>query len=277
MFIAGARDQCFIRIALLPIAGFILGGQLAHAQDDKLPKAETVLDKSIEALGGRAAFEKLKTRVAKGTFESVTPKMSAVFSLYEAVPDKRYSLVELPNGNKQETGTDGRVHWQIGLEGTARLLEGSERARAERESTFNAHLRWRKLYKEVQTDAVEDVNGRPCYKLTLTPKEGPPIVAWYDQETYRPIRQLVQVTVPRGAFEVEMLFDDYRKFGDVFVACKLTQKIAELKVEQVIRTESVEYNVDIPPERFALPAAVKELVREERSHDAPPEKSEPAT
>jgi len=39
------------------------------AADEPLPKAETILDRSIEVTGGKAAYEKRKTEITTGTFE----------------------------------------------------------------------------------------------------------------------------------------------------------------------------------------------------------------
>jgi hypothetical protein len=46
----------------------LLAVALAHAADD-LPKAETILDKYVEATGGKAAYEKHHTEISKGTME----------------------------------------------------------------------------------------------------------------------------------------------------------------------------------------------------------------
>ncbi len=41
----------------------------AALADDPLPKADDVLDQFVEATGGKAAYEKIKNRVSKGTME----------------------------------------------------------------------------------------------------------------------------------------------------------------------------------------------------------------
>jgi hypothetical protein len=50
-------------------AAMVLSLTLARAADD-LPKAETILDKYVEATGGKAAYEKHHTEIAKGTLRN---------------------------------------------------------------------------------------------------------------------------------------------------------------------------------------------------------------
>ena len=66
------------------------------AQEDKLPKAEEVLDRAIEGLGGKAALEKIRNRVSKGSFEMPAQGTKAAIVSYEAAPNKSYTAIDLP-------------------------------------------------------------------------------------------------------------------------------------------------------------------------------------
>ena len=53
-------------------AAMALSVTLALAADE-LPKAETILDKYVEATGGKAAYQKHHSEISKGTLEAVGP------------------------------------------------------------------------------------------------------------------------------------------------------------------------------------------------------------
>ena len=57
--------------------------------DEALPRAAALLDKHLEAMGGRAAHEKLHNRVTKGTFAIVGMGAKAKITTYGAAPQKQ--------------------------------------------------------------------------------------------------------------------------------------------------------------------------------------------
>ena len=171
-------------------------GAGAAKSDENLPSAEEVLGKVVDALGGKAALEKVTSRVTKGhsNLRIDGQSVSGTFTLYEQAPNKVYALVEweridkvetVPDGQgrtktfyvpttlgKVQSGTDGQVHWVLAptppatgpeLEGDAgttgaRVLKGEERAQSARASVFNMWLHWRELYNKAECVGREDVD-----------------------------------------------------------------------------------------------------------------------
>ena len=268
-----SRCAAAVLAGLATAAAWTGGPNLAAAQEQKLPKAEEILDKSVDALGGKAAFEKLRNRVTKARIETQIPgrpqSQSAALTMYQEAPNKCYEVVELEGIGKVETATDGVTYWENSPVQGARVLEGEEKAQQQRATLFNPELRWRELYQKVECVAVEDVAGVPCYKLVLTPAEGKPETVWYDRKTYLPAKGEAVLATSMGALPVQQTFADYRKVDGILVRHKLTQTTAG--VEQVITVESIRHNVDIPPDRFALPEAITKLV------DKPKGATQPAT
>src|SRR5215211_1280342 len=61
----------------------------------KLPTVKEVLDKFVQATGGRAAIEKIQTRTMKGTVELVPMGVKGTVEVYQSAPDKSYSKLIL--------------------------------------------------------------------------------------------------------------------------------------------------------------------------------------
>ena len=72
----------------------LLGPNVLRAQEDKLPKAETILDKYVEVTGGKAAYGKLTNRVTQATFEMVGQGLKFSMTIYGARPDKMYAVMD---------------------------------------------------------------------------------------------------------------------------------------------------------------------------------------
>jgi zinc protease len=220
-----------------------------------LPAAEAVLDAYVEATGGRAAYEKLDTRVTTGTFMLSRVNEGGKFVMYQSAPNRMYLSIEMPRMGKEERGTDGQVAWsKSGMTGN-RMIEGEERAQLMRTAALRGDLDWRQLYKKVENLGVEEVGGRKTYKIALHTPEGSVEHRYYDVETKLLHRTTLVEKSPMGEVPVESLASDYRKVGDLVVPHKAI--IKAMSMEQVLTLEKIEHNVPIDAKKFEVPADVK--------------------
>src|SRR5688500_20346597 len=69
---------------------------LASAQTASSQTADELIEKSIAAMGGRAAFEKIKTRVMSGTITINTPggDLPGTIEIFNARPYKTRTLIK---------------------------------------------------------------------------------------------------------------------------------------------------------------------------------------
>jgi len=246
------------------IVGVMLVGRgtpaLAQDTPPKLPTAEKVLDKTIEAQGGKEAFEKIKSRVTKGTIEVTAGPQSlkGTIERYEAAPDLRYTEIKLgPTVSK--SGTDGFVHWDI-KQSKAKILEGDEKEMAIRRARFNALLYWRDLYDKVECVGKEKIDDRLCVKVVLTPRVGTPITAYYDWKNGLPLGTDEVRKQGDGELRYEERYDDFRKVDDVMLPFKIKRVVSGGGQTQTIVYvfQTIEHNT-VPPERFDLPEEIKKL------------------
>ena len=227
--------------------------------DESLPKGEAILEKHLEAMGGREAYEKLRNRVTKGTFSIPGMIANAKMTTYAAAPQKQYVLIESDMFGKIESGTDGETVWEITTMMGPQVKKGDERAFGMREAMFNGILDWKKVYKSAECVAVEEIDAAPCYKVIMTPKEGKPETLYYDKKTHLLIKMEFELQNAMGTMSVVATPSDYKRVDGILIPHKMFHEVINLqKVEIVV--ESVEHNTKISADRFKLPAAVQELV-----------------
>lgn len=243
----------WISVALLVSSA----GALAAADD--LPKADTILDKYVEVTGGKAAYAKIHNEVSTGTMEMAVMGLKGTMVSYMAEPNKRVAELALPGLGKMLDGANGEVAWAMNSIQGPRIKEGDERAEALLEGQFNAEAHWRDLFKSAETVAMEAVDGKDCYKLVLTPKAGNPITRWYDKQSNLLVKSSMVMKGPMGELEAVQNFSDYRKEGDLLVPHKVVAHVAGR--EMVVTVDKVEYNADLPKDRFDLPDDIKALVK----------------
>jgi len=261
----------------LVLVGFP-GAGILHAQEEKLPKAEQILDKYVEVTGGKAAYEKLNNHIIKGTFEFVGMGIKANMTIYNAKPDKVYVLLESEAIGRIEEGTNGEVVWEISAMTGPRIKEGQERIDALRDATFNSELHWRKLYKKVECVGMETVDDKPCYKVVMTPNEGKPQTSYFDKESNLLVRDDAIIDTPMGSIPIESYPSDYKKVDGILMPHKASIKV--MGQERLLIIESVEHNVKMPADRFKLPDDIQTLVdkakaEKPKTEHPKPEKPEP--
>jgi hypothetical protein len=237
----------------------LLSSAPVFCADDALPKAETILDRSVEVTGGKAAFEKRHNEVMHGSMEFSGRGIKGSMTVYQAEPDKNLAIIEIEGIGKIESGSNGEIAWENSALQGPRIKQGDEKAGSLRDGTFNAALNWRKLYTKADTAGAETVEGHDCYKVVLTPKEGKPSAEFFDKKTGLMIKTTVTRNTPMGEISAEVVADDYRKEGDVLIPHKLINRAAGQ--EFLIQVESVEVNVNLPKDRFDLPPEIQGLLK----------------
>ena len=263
--------KLFLALFLAPIV-------VCSAQD-ALPSAESVLNRYMDAIGGRAVLEKRHNQVEHGTVEIAAMGVKGDVTIYEAEPNKNLMVIDLTGIGKIESGTDGTVAWENNPLQGPRIKQGVESIDTLRDATFNAPLSMQKLYSKMETTGAETTEGHDCYKVVLTAKEGNPTTEYYDKTSGFLIKTSATRTTAMGDVTVDMVYDDYRKDGDEVLPHKLTQRAAQMEVLIVIAKTDV--NVELPKDVFDLPPDIQALVNKTpqaaAKASAPPAASAPGS
>ncbi|HUA61129.1 MAG TPA: DUF620 domain-containing protein [Verrucomicrobiae bacterium] len=238
-------------------AAMALSLSLAWAADD-LPKADTILDKYVDVTGGKAAYAQHHTEISKGSLSMAAMSMKGDLTTYRAEPDKSLTEIDLGGMGKSTEGSDGKVFWSKNSMMGPHVKEGPEKAQAELAAKFNAELNWRDLFKDVKTVGTDTVDGKACYKVQLTPADGPSMVQCYDKDSGLMVKMTMTAPTPMGDQTVESFPSDYRKEGDVLMPHKIKQVLGGMEI--VISIDSVSFNTDIPADKFAVPDDIKALL-----------------
>lgn len=235
----------------------MLAGIAALAAPQSLPTAEAVLDRFVEETGGKAAYEKLHNEEIRGTVTVAGVALSGSMISRAASPNKSRTVMEIAGLGTMEEGTDGEIAWERSAVQGPRLKTGEERAVALRMGAFNAPLRWRELYAKAEVTGAEEIEGRPCYKVLLTPPEGKPVTHFYDRESGLLAKVAMVVASPMGDVPVEIFMGDYRHVSGVRVPHSMRQRVISQEIR--ITIESVRYNIELPADAFEPPEEVRAL------------------
>lgn len=223
-----------------------------------LPSGESLLAKHVEAAGGQAAYDKIKNRVAQGTLEIGAANLTLALSIYAAKPDRLYTLADSDMTGRIESGVVDGVAWEnSGMRGAV-VKTGQERDDALREALFDALIYWKDSTKTAECVAVADVDGKPAYKVIVTPKIGGAQTIYFDRESMLAVQVETKVAAMGQVVDVVSKPGDYRDVDGIKVPFTARQYV--MGQERVFRMEKVQHNVELPADRFAPPAAIKALL-----------------
>lgn len=151
--------------------------------------AEQVMNKSIEATGGRVAMEKLVSTYAKGMMEFPAQDMYGMMEMYAKAPNKQLIVMNLDMVGEVKQAFDGKIAWAQEPSGHILEVSGAPLEDAKRRAVFNASLKWRELYPKAELTGEGSVGDRKAYVIRLTTEGGQSVTRYYDQETFLLLRE----------------------------------------------------------------------------------------
>lgn len=248
-------------LATVLITAWVSMCSVAVAAGQDLPKGEVILDKSVEASGGKTAFDKLQNQISTATMEFVGKGITATVTSYKARPHQSYAAIEIGAIGTIEQGTSGDVAWERSPLQGPRVKDGEERTGALRDAAL--YPDWRDQYKNAETAGVETVDGKACYKVIVTPTEGKTETRYYDKSTFLAVKATKIVKSAMGEIPAEITLSDYKQVDGVMIPHTIKQKA--IGQEFLISLQSMKHNVEIPKDRFDMPSDIKALVGKSNS------------
>lgn len=241
-----------------------LGGVLAFlwltpvSPAQELPAAKDVFEKYIQATGGREAQQKIRNVVSEGTLEVQGQGIKGKMRMWQEA-NKQLVELEIPMFGKIVEATDGKNAWTVNVLTGNRLKEGKELEEALFDAELHGDLNWEKRYKEVKVVGMENVEGKPTYKVVCTPEKSQPRTMYFDKETGLLIKAETKSVTQMGEIDAEMYASDYRAVNGMKMPFKSLLKVGGQEI--AITLEKVETNVEMPKGRFDMPKEIKELIK----------------
>lgn len=235
-------------VATVVVAG--LATPAGRAQE-KLPSVDQVLDKYVAALGGKAAIQKVKSRITMGTFELPEGGLKGTITFYSKAPNKRRYTLDAPGVGLIEQCFDGTAGWASNPQTGVRDLSDPELAQERVSADFYAALNIRTTFSGLSVKGKEKVGDVDAYVVEGKESTGGPRVMYFDAET----GLLIRVTVVREAegeqVTVENFIGDYREVDGVKVPHLLTQVQPQFRI--ITQVTEVKSNAPVEEAMFAKP------------------------
>ena len=179
-----------------------------------LPGVTEVLEHYIQALGGQAALNDVKTRIIR-TQPLNGQNSESKTVLYQKAPQSVLLVSESPTYSLW-VGFDGKRAWAQDSEHSYwGLLNTPQRNSIMRDSEFYQGSRIGSQYSNVKVTGKERIGERETYIIAGTSPEQTSEEFFFDVQSGLLLRRHILEQTVFGGFQIQADFDDYREVGGV--------------------------------------------------------------
>ncbi len=169
--------------------------------------AEKVIEKYIEAIGGRENINKIKDLQQIGSV-SMMGRSVTIKSFREA-PDKFANITEMNGQVVQKQVYDGEKAKMTAM-GQEREIQGEQLKNLRYEARMFKFLRYDELDVKLELQGIESVDGEEAYKIRVTNPAGQIHYDFYSVDTGLKIQTRKTRQTPQGKVTSIQKFSDYR-------------------------------------------------------------------
>ena len=203
---------------------------LASAHVSSAQTADEVIEKSIAAMGGRAAMEKIKTRVMTGTIALTTPAgdIPGTVEITNAAPNKSRTVIKADLSafgagplviDQRFDGTNG---YALDTMQGNREITGNQLDNMKANAFPHTFLSYKSMGIAVKLVGKEKVGDRDAFVLLFEPATGSAVRQFVDAETFLPVKTVLRANIPPvGEIEQTAIASDFRDVDGVKVPHKV--------------------------------------------------------
>lgn len=232
-----------------PITLYDRYGDKVDTTKNKAPEgltAKGIIDKYIEALGGKANLEKVKdkTTIMRGSVQG----MNVTMMIYQKAPNKMKQ--ELDAGvMKQDVYFNGQKG-VMAVGENSQDITGDALEAMKYETLIHPLFIIDSIKVDSKLAGVEKVNGKEAYKVELSLPNGKTWLEYFDTNSFLKVKDSKQVTVPQGTFTRETEYSDYRMVDGVMYPYKLKQTVGQQQLE--FNVSSIKVNTGLKDDKFEM-------------------------
>ena len=226
---------------------------------EKLPEADAILQRHIDAIGGEAAMKKHEYRTSKGDFSIPSVKITGTFEVKQAAPSFYLLTLVIPQIGTSKQGYNGEVAWSIDDNSGANLLEDAMLEQTKRDADFYSDLNYKTHFTRRETLNKEEFNKTECYKIRLVPPVGEAFEAFYSVDTGLLQGMQGVADTPYGKIRSISTLEEYKEVDGVKISHKITINYPDLQTLQVMTVKEISHE-EVSRDIFALPKEIQTLV-----------------
>lgn len=208
--------------------------------------AEKVIEKYIQAMGGRANIQKIETMKQVGSVSM--QGRTITIKTFQQAPDKFANVTEMNGMTVQKQVYNGEKG-KVTAMGQQQDIEGDQLENLKFEAKMFKFLRYDELGVQLELKGVEQVDGKDAYKIQVTNPTGSTHYDFYDVDSGLKVKTKSKQQTPQGEVTTEQQFKNYKEVNGV--KFPYTIQISGMR-NMTMEIQSYEVNEDIDESVFTL-------------------------
>ncbi|MGA2130924.1 MAG: hypothetical protein ABSH50_01305 [Bryobacteraceae bacterium] len=226
----------------------LVGGAPLCAQ----PSVDQILEKYAQALGGRAAYEKVTSRLMAGTVEIPDDNVTGPARVIAKAPASFRLTLDIPGYGIVETVLDGPAGWERNPDNGTRAMSKTDLVTAQRDHDFYREIRLKDLFSKMQVAGSDKVEGRAAYIIEMAVGDGPSEKLYFDSENGLLLkRDFERVTLEDGIVQYEVVYGDYRDVDGIKLPTRIEQRAPDNTM--IFKFTEIKNNAALEDTAFAKP------------------------
>ncbi len=215
------------------------------------PEVARILDRYVQAVGGKTAIENVTSLSLVGDIEIPTHNARGTIQSHNKAPNKSYTVVSIPGAMMIAQGYNGAVGWIQDNVNGVRQKTGLELEGAKLDSVFYQQTQLRQMYSIMELVGTQMVGARRAQVILATTPEGISDKLYFDTQSGLLIRQDSDRTAPEGKTITETYFDNYISACGILLPSSL--RAVSPQITSVIRVKNFDCNKAISDALFNMP------------------------
>jgi len=216
-----------------------------------LPTIDELVKTYVNAIGGREAQEKLKSRVIRGRIELSGAASWGQLEIYGKASNKSLTVMNVDPMGQLKHGYDGCTAWSVGDTIGLKTLTGPALAHFSTNGDFYRDLKLQELYPGLRLMGRMNAKDRDFYLVEGFPLVGGAEIMYFDSKSGLLTGRDITQQTPQGPIRVEMRYSDWRDVDGVKLPFKITQTMPNLKYVFTVR--EVKHNLPVDDKLFEKP------------------------
>jgi hypothetical protein len=214
---------------------------------------QQVLEKYLQALGGKPAASKLKTRVLKGSLV-MNNGQSLPFEVRLAGPDKIMTIMTTPQQGVITQALSSSGGW-VRNSREQRAMNSIELDRIRSLAWCLDPLPLKEPYPRLTFGGVEKIGDRDANILRMITPDKKRVRLFFDKETGLLVRREMMTDTPIGSDPEQVDFEDYRDVDGVKVPFSIRMSYLDPLPSGTRKFTEIKHNVTLDEAEFRPPAS----------------------
>ena len=212
--------------------------------------AAQIIEKYVQALGGKQAIENIASFAEKGFYSSSIMPGSFPFEVLSKAPGQRIEILHYPEGDSLSAYHD-HAGWVKSSRGPAYSMSAAAADYFSYFADIHSAVHMQQIFTKFRMAPPEKIGARTANVVAGLQRDQEPVTFYFDQQTGLLLRMVRYTQTPLGPNPIQADYADYRVIGETKIPFRRT--FTQSGFQYTIQIKQFQLNVPLDDSKFTKP------------------------